>query len=185
MADTIDDVQTVQAAPPIQDDTLSPEEQEKFNRLLSKRLEREKATSERERQKAIEEARRAGREEAEMERMTEDEKAKRRHEQELSKLQKERDNQAKELAEARRALALSKAEAKLTAAGLPAELASNVLGDDDDATDANIASMSKIVNDLVTKKVGESLSHGAPRAGGSEPSSAMGDVLDKAMGIKR
>lgn len=185
MADGDTGVVDPQQVQPDQPDTLTPDEQEKFNRLLAKRLEREKATSERERQKAIEEALKAERDKVAMERMTADEKAEALHRQEMDKLTKERDAQAKALAEARRELALSKAQAKMASMGLPPELAANVLGEDDDATDANIATLSKTVNDLVSRRVGESLSHGAPRAGGSKVPDAVEAALDKAMGITR
>lgn len=69
-----------------------------------------------------------------------------------------------ELNEANRNLALSRTEAKLSSAGLPSELASSVIGKDDDETDANIARLSKLINDQVAAKVSEGLNHGTPPA---------------------
>lgn len=91
------------------------------------------------------------------------------------------------LAQARHELAVSKAQAKLTARGLPPELADNVLGADDKETDSKIDLLAKTVSDQVAKQVSANLSHGTPPQGGSPPSEkdAIAARLDRVMGMKR
>lgn len=174
---------------PTSDDILTAEEQEKFDRILAKRLEREKASSAKAQERAIEEALAQERERVRIASLSQEEQAKARHEAEMAKLTRERDEQAKELEQARHDLAMSKAQAKLVGLGLPAELAENVIGKDDDETDARIAALSKAVNQLVSKQVDSNLKHGAPTAGSPTKATTeverMAAVLDGSMGITR
>lgn len=88
-----------------------------------------------------------------------------------------------ELNEARRSLAQSRTEAKLSAAGLPSELAPSVVGSTDEETDANIARLSKLINDHIAAKVSDGLNHGTPPAqAGVNAEQAQKDHLRAAMG---
>ncbi len=91
-----------------------------------------------------------------------------------------------ELARMKRDLAISRAESKLTAQGLPAELAGNLIGEDDEKTDANIHALVKAVNNLVTERVKGNLNHGTPPTGGQAPTKdeELSNRLDKLMGLK-
>lgn len=91
-----------------------------------------------------------------------------------------------ELAKMKRDLAISRTEAKLSAQGLPIELAGNLIGDDDEKTDANIHALVKSVNDLVAEKVKGNLNHGTPPAGGQAPTKdkELSDKLDKLMKVR-
>lgn len=91
-----------------------------------------------------------------------------------------------ELARMKRDLAVSRTEAKLSAQGLPIELAGNLIGEDDERTDANIHALVKAVNNLVAEKVKGNLNHGTPPAGGQAPTKdeELSNKLDRLMGLK-
>lgn len=90
-----------------------------------------------------------------------------------------------ELARMKRDLAISRTEAKLSAQGLPIELAGNLIGEDDEKTDANIHALVKAVNNLVTAKVQGNLNHGTPPTGGQAPTKdeELSHRLDGFMGL--
>lgn len=113
-----------------------------------------------------------------------EEKLKAQHAAQLAKIQKEREEESNALAAIRRELAMSRAEARLAGLNLPTGFAANMLGEDDEATNANIDVFHKAVNDLVAAKVAEGLHRGAPPAGGTDRS-VIDAELDKAMGITR
>ncbi len=91
-----------------------------------------------------------------------------------------------ELARMKRDLAISRTEAKLSAKGLPIELAGNLIGEDDEKTDANIHALVTAVNNLVAEKVKGNLNHGTPPAGGQAPTKVeeLSNRLDELMGTK-
>lgn len=101
-----------------------------------------------------------------------------------TEMQIELENLRKEKADIEAAFALSKAEAKLAALGLPTELASNVVGKDDEETDSLIAALDKSVKDHTSRMVSNSLSHGTPPAGVSAPADPFAATLDRVMGTR-
>lgn len=149
--------------------------QAKLDELISRRLKEDRAAREREAAKAEER-----RKEAERIASLEGE----------AKLKAEYEAKLKEssesLAEVRRELAVTRAQSKLLASGLPAELAENVIGKDDDETDAKIAALSKAVADQVAAQVQAGLSHGTPPQGAApSPMDVKAAELDRLMGISR
>ena len=157
--------------------------QDDLNRIIDERLKRAEA----QKAKAVEDALKAERERQRIAGLEGEEKLKAEYEARLAEITKVQETRDAELAQARRELAVTKAEARLASLGLPVELASNLIGEDDKATEKNIQALQKSVNDLVTKKVAEGLNHGAPRAGSNVPSeeAEASDILDRAMGIRR
>lgn len=153
--------------------------QDDLNRIIDERLKRAEAAK----SKAIEDALKEEREKQRIAGLEGEERIKAEYEAkiaELNKAQKERDDA---LAEAKRQLALTKTEAKLAGMGLPVELAANLLGEDDKATDRNIAALQKTIDDHVTKQVAAGLNHGAPRAGGkADPKSDIETEFRRLMG---
>lgn len=149
--------------------------QAEVDEIVQKRLKSEKDRREREDRERAEKAEK----EKQIAALEGEERVKAEYE---AKMQ-ERD---KELARMRRDLAVSRAEAKLSAQGLPVELAGNLIGEDDEKTDANIHALVKSVNDLVAEKVKGSLNRGTPPVGGQAPSKdeEMSARLDSLMGIK-
>lgn len=147
--------------------------QEEVNDMISKRLNEDRAAREREAQKTKakeDEAKRIATLEGDAKRSAE--------------LEAQLKEQSEKLAEANRQLAVTRAQSKLLSAGLPAELADNVIGRDDAETDARIAALSKTVADQVAKQVQAGLNHGTPPQGDA-PSSmdAYKAELSRVMGL--
>lgn len=91
-----------------------------------------------------------------------------------------------ELNDMKRQLAMSRAESMLSAQGLPTELASNVIGEDDEKTKANIDALSKSINAVVNQRVSDGLSHGTPATGGNpSEKDALASEFDRLMGMQR
>lgn len=156
--------------------------QDDLNRIIDERLKRAEASK----AKAVEDALKEERERQRIAGLEGEEKLKAQYEAKLAEIAKAQETRDAELAQARRDLAVTKAEAKLASLGLPVELASNLIGEDDKATERNIAALQKSVNDLVTKKVSEGLNHGAPRAGGiADSKSDMEAEFRRLMGITK
>lgn len=153
--------------------------QTEVNEIMQKRLEREAKA----RQKAIEEAIAEDRKKREMESLQGEERVKAEYEAKLAESKRNQDEREKKYAELERELAITKAQAKLSGLGLPAELAPNVIGADDKETEKNIAALNKAVNDLVTKKVNEGLNHGAPKAGVASEVNVGQAEINRLMGI--
>jgi len=147
--------------------TFTPEQQERVNSIVQQRVNEINAG----RQKAIDDAvAKALKDQASKARIASlegEEKLKAEYQSKLEEIENERKEQAEQLAEAQRALAISKAEAQLAGLGLPAEFATNLLGADDKATQKNIETFNARVNALVTAKVSEALARGPPMTGGS------------------
>ena len=156
--------------------------QDDLNRIIDERLKRAEA----QKTKAVEDALKEERERQRIAGLEGEEKLKAQYEAKLAEIAKAQETKDAELAQARRDLAVTKAEAKLASLGLPVELASNLIGEDDKATERNIVALQKSVNDLVTKKVSEGLNHGAPRAGGiADSKSDMEAEFRRLMGITK
>lgn len=157
-----------------------PEDEKKFSQkeldaMISKRLSEERARREREDQAKADEAA----EKARIAAMEGEDKVR-------AEWAQERKQRDAELAELKHRLAVSRAEGKLAEASLPKEFASNLIGEDDDATDANIARFSEAVSKLVATKVSENLNRGTPPAGqGAGPTKAddMDAMLNRMMGL--
>lgn len=149
--------------------------------IVQKRLEREQS----QRQKAIEDALAQDREKRRIAALEGEEKVKAEYEAKLAEVRKAQDERDEAYRQVAHELAVTKAQAKLATLGLPPELANNVIGEDDKATDRNISALNKAVNDLVAKRVNEGLNHGTPRAGGSKPTDDEAALLDRVMGISR
>lgn len=149
--------------------------QSELNEIIAKRLQEDRAAREREAQKErdrAEEARRIAALEGE-------ERIKAEYEAKLKE-------QADSLASVHRELAVTRAQSKLVSAGLPVDLAENVLGKDDAETDARIAALSKTIADQVAARVQAGLNHGTPPAGAAPSSKdSMAADLDRIMGINR
>lgn len=125
--------------------------QDEVNRIVEKEKARVKAQFERAEQERIA----AAEEQQRLEALKGEEKLKEKH-----RLEKER--LEKELSEAKRGLAVANAQAKLSSLGLDPEFAVNLIGADDETTEANITRFSQMIEALVTKKVQGNLQHGAP-----------------------
>lgn len=149
--------------------------QSKLDEMITRRLKEDRAAREREAAKTEERRKEAER----IASLEGDAKLKAEYEAKLKE-------SSESLAEVRRELAVTRAQSKLLSAGLPAELAENVIGKDDDETDAKIAALSKAVADQVAAQVQAGLSHGTPPQGAA-PSSmdARAAELDRIMGITR
>ena len=104
----------------------------------------------------------------------------------LKKLQEDNSSTSSELQKVRMELAISKAEAQLASLDLPIELAPNFIGADDAETSKKIQSFNQKVNELVAKKVNESVSRGAPKIGGAPTGQvdATQARINAAMGVK-
>lgn len=151
--------------------------QDEVDKIVSARLKAERERREREDRTRADEAA----EQARIAQLEGEERVKAEYEQKV----KARDT---ELAELKRTLAITRAQGELAKQGLPAEFACNLIGEDDDHTDANIAAFSKSVSDLVARQVSESLNRGAPPAGqgaGPTKEDELSRRLDGLMGIKR
>ena len=151
------------------DQTPDPAQEPRFtqsdvDRIVSERMGREAKA----REKAIADALAEDKKKRDIEALEGEARIKAEYEAKMEQARKEQEERDRELAETKRVLAITKAESRLVSLGLPAELAANVIGDDDKATERNIAALSKAVTDLVTKQVAAGLNHGAPRAGGGK-----------------
>lgn len=153
--------------------------QSQVNEIIQKRLDRETAA----RQKAINEAIAEDRKKREIESLQGEEKLRAEYESKLAEASKAQQERDEALAEVKRELSITKAQAKLSGLGLPPELAPNVIGADDKETDKNIAVLNKAVNDIVTKRVNEGLNHGAPKAGGVSDTVAGQAEVNRWMGL--
>lgn len=160
------DAQTEQQGP-AGEPKPEPEEarftQADLDRIIDERLKRAESSK----AKAIADALAEERNKQRIASLEGEERIKALYEEEIAKAKKDQEERDRELAETKRILAMTKAESKLISLGLPPELAGNVIGEDDKATEKNIAALSKSVSDLVAKQVKEGMHHGAPKAGGS------------------
>ena len=86
----------------------------------------------------------------------------------------EMDRIEKEYGETRRQLAIAKAEARLSSLGLPTVLAPQMIGADDDATEANITAVKGYLDAEIAKGVKAGLSTGTP----SDPATAQAPAED-------
>lgn len=151
--------------------------QDEVDKIVSARLKAERERREREDKARADEAA----EQARIAKLEGEERVKAEYEKQV----KARDS---ELAELKRTLAVTRAQGELAKRGLPADFASNLIGEDDEHTDANIAAFSKSVSDLVARQVSESLNRGTPPAGqGAGPTreEELSARLDRLMAIKR
>ena len=147
--------------------------QDEVNRIVEKEKARVKAQYE----KAEAERIAAAEEQQRLEALKGEEKLKEKH-----RLEKER--LEKELSETKRGLAIANAQAKLSSLGLDPEFAENLIGADEEVTEANITRFNQMIEALVTKKVQGNLQHGAPpdpEAGGRPSPEA--DELNKLRAI--
>lgn len=178
-----DDIETSQGAgiEPGAPEPAKPEPkmltQDEVNRIVEKEKARVKAQYERAEAERIA----AAEEQQRLEALKGEEKLKEKHRLEKEKLEKE-------LSMARHGLAVANARSKLSSMGLDPEFAENLIGADDDATDANIDRFNKMVEALVTKKVQGNLQRGAPpdpEAGGRpSPDAAELQALRSIVGLK-
>lgn len=150
-----------------EDETAKTFTQDEVNEIVQKRLDEARKSYERAEKKRIEEAE----EQARIAKLEGEEKIKAQHKSEIAKMEKERDDY-------RRNLAIANARASLSKAGLDPEFAESVLGDSDEKTEANIASLSKMVEEQVAKKVQSSYHGGAPPAP-PEGGNAGDDMLEE------
>ena len=94
-----------------------------------------------------------------------EERLKAEYQQKLDEIEAQRKAQAEQLATAQRDLAISKAQASLASLDLPPDFAENLIGKDDAETEKNIQAFNSKVNELVAKKVNESIARNTPRVG--------------------
>lgn len=182
------------------DDKATPtetEDQKQFtqadlDRIIKERMEK----ADRQRAKAVEEAVEAYKRQAQAEAKAKadaeriknlegEERLKAEYEVKQKALQDQLDAQRAEAEQVKRDLSLTRAQARLAELNLPASLAENVLGADDEQTSAKIDALSKAFNDAVNVRVAEGLHKGTPPAGGLSVRQAADSELDRLMGISR
>ena len=143
--------------------------QDEFNKIVSVRIDR-----------AVHATEEKARKQAELDKLDGEARAKKEYEIKLDEIAKERD-------EAVKGLRMSNARAGLAERGLNADFAKWVIGDDDDATKANIDALSKMVDSQVAAKTEAGLHKGAPKAptdGGAPNTNAAKEQIFKAFGVK-
>ncbi len=181
------------------DDKATPTETEEklftqadVNRMMQERMDK----ADRQRAKAVEEAVEAYKRQAQAEAKAKadaerikslegEERLKAEYEVKQKALQDQLDAQRAEAEQVKRDLSLTRAQARLAELNLPASLAENVLGADDEQTSAKIDALSKAFNDAVNSRVAEGLHKGTPPAGGLSVRQAADSELDRLMGISR
>ena len=139
--------------------------QEEVNNMISERVNRLNATKQKDLEDALAKARAEWEESKKIESLSGQEKMQAEFDAKLTKARKDQETLNKELAEARTALAVSKAQAQLASLDLPTEFAERFIGENDEQTSKNIQLFDAKVKELVAKKVNESISRGSPRLG--------------------
>ena len=143
--------------------------QDEFNKIVSARIDR-----------AVHATEEKARKQAELDKLDGEARTKKEYELKLDEIAKQRD-------EAVKGLRLSNARAGLAERGHNAEFAQWVIGDDDDATKANIDALSKMVDAQVAAKTEAGLHKGAPKAPteGGAPDTDAKDQIFRAFGVKQ
>ena len=161
--------------------------QKEVDKILAERLAIEKERNDKRTSEALAKAKAEWEEEQRIAQLKGTEKLEAEYNAQLKKLQEDNSSTSSELQKVRMELAISKAEAQLASLDLPIELAPNFIGADDAETSKKIQSFNQKVNELVAKKVNESVSRGAPKIGGA-PTGTQIDAaqarINAAMGVK-
>lgn len=148
--------------------------QEDVDKILSDRLNRERKKFTEEMAKKDEQTRQA----SELAKLEGIEKLKKEAELERTRLSEERDTYRNELK-------LANARVALSAAGLSADFAETVIGEDDEQTAKRISELSKQVEAQVASKIKDSLAKGAPpKPSGGDEVSPSRELIRKNMGLK-
>jgi len=163
--------------------TFTPEQQEFIDKLLTERLGREKAKSEKAKEEAVEAARAEERESIRIANLQGEEKAKATHEAQMKAKEKENAKLAEELKAERFKSAKMTVAAKLAGMGLPTDdvFVVNLIGETEEATNQAIQAFSTAFNDAVTKAVDASINHGAPKLGTGANAPSWKSEIDAAM----
>ena len=116
------------------------------------------------------------RQEMERAQMAEEERLKAEREDELNALKKRAED-------AERSLRLADARSMAVQAGLPADLAQTLIGEDEEATKRNIAMVRKAVDELAGKLYAERVGKGTPQAPAHAKGAVDEDRMRAAMGL--
>ena len=116
------------------------------------------------------------RKEMERAQMAEEERLKAEREDELNALKKRAED-------AERSLRLADARSMAVQAGLPADLAQTLIGEDEEATRRNIAMVRKAVDELAGKLYAERVGKGTPQAPAHAKGAVDEDRMRAAMGL--
>lgn len=137
------------------------------DKIVSERVNKLNESTQRKIDEAVAAALEEEREKSKLASLEGEDKLKATYEGKLKKQTAEMAKTAEELQKARAELSKSRAEAQLAANSLPPELAPAIIGENDEATAANIKMVLDCINAEVTKRVNEALSRGPPKLGGS------------------
>lgn len=155
--------------------------QEELNDTIAKRLSEEKERNQKRIDEAVAKALEDEREKQRVASLEGEEKTKALYEAQINKQNKEMERQAKVLEQVSHELAKSKAEAQLASLGLPITFASNLIGDNDEATTKNITEFNQAFTEAVAKAVNENVARGTPKVGttSADNSPEWKDAIDK------
>ena len=152
--------------------TFTDDQQRLIDEIVSKRVGEVKAKHEAE-TRALKDQHRKEMERAQM---AEEERLKAEREDELNALKKRAE-------EAERSLRLADARSMAVQAGLPADLAPTLIGEDEEATRRNIAMVRKAVDELAGKLYAERVGKGTPQAPAHAKGAVDEDRMRAAMGL--
>lgn len=165
-----------EASPKAEADKPTPaftdDQQKLIDEIVSKRVGEVKAKHEAE-TRALKDQHRKEMERAQM---AEEERLKAEREDELNALKKRAE-------EAERSLRLADARSMAVQAGLPADLAQTLIGEDEEATRRNIAMVRKAVDELAGKLYAERVGKGTPQAPAHARGAVDEDRMRAAMGL--
>lgn len=169
-------VQTQDEASPKAEEKTPPafteDQQRMIDEIISKRVGEVKAKHEAE-TRALKDQHRKEMERAQM---AEEERLKAEREDELNALKKRAED-------AERSLRLADARSMAVQAGLPADLAQTLIGEDEEATRRNIAMVRKAVDELAGKLYAERVGKGTPQAPAHAKGAVDEDRMRAAMGL--
>lgn len=152
--------------------TFTEDQQRMIDEIVSKRVGEVKAKHEAE-TRALKDQHRKEMERAQM---AEEERLKAEREDELNALKKRAE-------EAERSLRLADARSMAVQAGLPADLAPTLIGEDEEATRRNISMVRKAVDELAGKLYAERVGKGTPQAPAHAKGAVDEDRMRAAMGL--
>ena len=152
--------------------TFTEDQQKLIDEIVSKRVGEVKAKHDNE----VRALKDQHRKEMERAQMAEEERLKAEREDELNALKRRAE-------EAERSLRLADARSMAVQAGLPADLAPTLIGEDEEATRRNIAMVRKAVDELAGKLYAERVGKGTPQAPARAKGAVDEDRMRAAMGL--